>query len=44
MGKRSKKPRSKMNPRQADGQSKPQKKEDRDWTFEDIARSKTRRY
>ncbi len=44
MGKSAKKPRKKVNLKQFDGsQSKPKKKES-DWSFEDIARSKTRRY
>ncbi|MCD4779168.1 MAG: hypothetical protein K8S27_01260 [Candidatus Omnitrophica bacterium] len=43
MGRSSKKPRKKMDPRQStEGKSK-EKKEERDWSFDEIARSKTRR-
>ena len=44
MGKSGKKPRKKLDAKQLDGfRSKPKKKES-DWSFDDIARSKTRRY
>lgn len=38
-----KKPRPKMDPKQHAESSPSKKKEDKDWGFEDIARSKTRR-
>ena len=41
MGKSGKKPRQKMSARDAQGAEKPEKKE-RDWSFDDIARSKGR--
>jgi len=43
MGKRGKKPRRNLDSRQFESTEMKIKKEDRDWTFEDIARSKTRR-
>ena len=43
MGKSSKKPRKKMDARKAYGDPSPQAKKERDWSFEDIARSKTHR-
>lgn len=43
MGKSGKKPRKKMDVRKAYGDASPQAKKERDWSFEDIARSKTHR-
>jgi hypothetical protein len=40
MGKSGKKPRKKMDVRQAYGESSPKAKKDKDWSFEEIARSK----
>lgn len=40
MGKSGKKPRQKMDVRKFDGEKKPKSKKERDWSFEDIARSK----
>ena len=41
MGK--KKPRQKLDPRQVPGEGAEKKKKEKDWGFDDIARSKTRR-
>jgi len=43
MGKSGKKPRKRMNAREADTEGKSKPKKDRDWSFEDIARSKLHR-
>ena len=43
MGKSGKKPRKKMDSRNVEGFESPHPKKERDWSFEDIARSKTRR-
>ncbi len=43
MGKSGKKPRSKMDAKKFDGVEKPKQKKDKDWSFEDIARSKPHR-
>jgi len=40
MGKAGKKPRQKMDPRKFEGAANSNSKKERDWTFEDIARSK----
>ena len=42
MGRSGRKPRTKMDPKSAADGTSPKKKE-KDWSFEDIARSKTRR-
>jgi len=44
MGKSSKKPRKKLDSKQLSGGSAKPKKKESDWSFDDIARSKTRRY
>lgn len=44
MGKASKKPRQKFDPKKFVGVREAQKKEERDWSFEDIVRSKSRRH
>lgn len=43
MGKSGKKPRKRMDPKQVGGSHGKNKKKESDWSFEDIARSKTRR-
>jgi hypothetical protein len=43
MGRSSKKPRQKFNPKKFEGVKESEKKKEKDWTFEDIARSKARR-
>ena len=43
MSKNKKKPRSKMDPKKFEVPYDAEKKKERDWTFEDIARSKTHR-
>jgi len=43
MGKSGKKPRKKMDARQVDGEGAAKPKKERDWSFEDIARSKLHR-
>lgn len=40
MGKAGKKPRQKMDAKKFDDVEKPKSKKERDWSFEDIARSK----
>ena len=40
MGKSGKKPRKKMDVKQVEGSQEAKPKKERDWTFEDIARSK----
>lgn len=44
MGRSNKKPRVKFDPRKFEAAAETQKKKEKDWTFEDIARSKTRRH
>jgi len=43
MGKSGRKPRQRMSARQHEGSTSTPKKKEQDWSFEDIARSKTRR-
>jgi len=43
MGKGKKKPRGKLDAKQFEA-TKPKEKKEKDWSFDDIARSKTRRY
>jgi len=43
MGKSGKKPRRKMDARKVEGAETSKPKKERDWSFEDIARSKLRR-
>ena len=43
MGKSGKKPRKKMDVRQVEGEGTSKPKKERDWSFEDIARSKLHR-
>jgi len=43
MGKSGKKPRKKLDIRSVEGVEKSEPKKDRDWSFDDIARSKPRR-
>ena len=43
MGKSGKKPRKKIDTRDADGAGKSKPKKERDWSFDDIARSKLHR-
>jgi len=44
MGKKNKKPRNKSDLKQCNSQSQPKKKIEKDWSFDEIARSKTRRH
>jgi len=44
MGKSGKKPRKKMNARAVEGAAESKPKKERDWSFEDIARSKLHRW
>ena len=43
MGRSRKKPRPKFDSRQFEGMRESQKKQEKDWSFEDIVRSKSRR-
>jgi hypothetical protein len=43
MGRSGKKPRKKLDSRKVEGAKESQPKKERDWTFEDIARSKLHR-
>jgi len=43
MGKSGKKPRQKFDPKKFETDSQGPKKKEKDWSFDDIARSKTRR-
>ena len=43
MGKSGKKPRKKMDAKQVDGTEKSKPKKEKDWSFDDIARSKPHR-
>ncbi len=43
MGKSGKKPRQKMDTKNFEGEKKAKPKKDRDWSFDDIARSKLHR-
>jgi len=44
MGKSGKKPRRKLEARQHESSGSSQPKKEKDWSFDDIARSKTRRH